>query len=63
MGILADVYKRQVLPGEKATLRLTSRVPGKAVLFAVDEGVLQITGFATPDPLRELLGDLSRIHI
>lgn len=56
MGLKITAPER-VLPGEKATVRLTSRVPGKAVLFAVDEGVLQITGFATPDPLRELLGD------
>ena len=47
----------RVLPGQNVTVRLSSRVPGKAMLFAVDEGVLQITGFTTPDPLRELLGD------
>lgn len=56
MGLKITAPER-VLPGEKVKVRLTSRVPGKAVLFAVDEGVLQITGFATPDPLRELLGD------
>lgn len=29
----------------------------RAVVFAVDEGVLQLTGFKTPDPLRAMLGD------
>lgn len=47
----------RVLPGDKVTVRLTSRVPGRALIFAVDEGVLQLTGFTTPDPLRDLLSD------
>ncbi len=47
----------RVLPGDTVTVRLTSRVPGRALIFAVDEGVLQLTGFTTPDPLRDLLGD------
>lgn len=48
---------QQVLPGTALTARLTSRHAGKALVFAVDEGVLQLTRFATPDPLRYLLLD------
>ncbi|MDD4702515.1 MAG: MG2 domain-containing protein, partial [Desulfovibrio sp.] len=56
MGLKLTAPAR-VLPGEKMTVRLSSRVPGKALLFAVDEGVLQLTGFKTPDPLGDLLSD------
>ncbi len=56
MGLKLTAPAR-VLPGEKITVRLSSRVPGKALFFAVDEGVLQLTGFTTPDPLTELLSD------
>lgn len=56
MGLKLTAPAR-VLPGEKITVRISSRVPGKALLFAVDEGVLQLTGFTTPDPLSDLLSD------
>ena len=46
-----------VLPGSTLRVTLRSEAAGKAVLFAVDEGVLQLTGFATPSPLRGLLTD------
>lgn len=48
---------RTVLPGTSITAKLTARKPGKALVFAVDEGVLQLTRFSTPDPLRYLLLD------
>lgn len=54
---LALTAPARTLPGDTVTVRLTSRVPGRALIFAVDEGVLQLTGFITPDPLRDLLGD------
>ncbi|QCC84883.1 alpha-2-macroglobulin family protein [Desulfovibrio desulfuricans] len=54
---LALTAPARALPGDAVTVRLTSRVPGRALIFAVDEGVLQLTGFTTPDPLRDLLGD------
>lgn len=54
---LALTAPARALPGDTVTVRLTSRVPGRALIFAVDEGVLQLTGFTTPDPLRDLLGD------
>lgn len=46
-----------VLPG--TTLRVEARAgkKGKAVIFAVDEGVLQLTRFAAPAPLAALLED------
>lgn len=56
MGLEISAPAR-VLPGETVKARLTSRVPGRALVFAVDEGVLQLTSFTTPDPLRDLLGD------
>lgn len=48
---------QKVRPGDTVTVRLTSREKGRAVVFAVDEGVLQLTGFKTPSPLDYLLRD------
>lgn len=47
----------KVKPGETAKITLKSRTKGRVILFAVDEGVLQLTRFNTPDPLRALLID------
>lgn len=44
-----------VRPGEELHLRLRARTPGRAVVFAVDEGILQLTDFQTPDPLADIL--------
>src|SRR5207245_158814 len=38
-------------PGEPLHIRYTSDRPAKIVVFAVDEGILQVTGYETPDPL------------
>ena len=46
-----------VAPGEEVKIRLTAKKPGQVQLFLVDEGVLQLTDFAVPDPLRDLLTD------
>ena len=46
-----------VQPGSALRVTLRSAEAGKAVLFAVDEGVLQLTRFATPSPLFSLLED------
>ncbi|MBO4301326.1 MAG: hypothetical protein J5861_06965 [Desulfovibrio sp.] len=54
---LAFNVPTHVLPGGVITARLTADVPGRALVFAVDEGVLQLTDFATPDPLHDLLLD------
>lgn len=56
MGLSLRAPER-VRPGETASVTLTARHPGKALLFAVDEGVLQLTKFATPSPLDYLLRD------
>lgn len=44
-----------VRPGEELRVRLSARTPGRAVVFAVDEGILQLTDFRTPDPLADIL--------
>lgn len=40
-----------VEPGHPLRLRLTAGTPAKAVVFAVDEGILQVAKYQTPDPL------------
>ena len=46
-----------LVPGETLVARVSAREAGDAVIFAVDEGVLQLTRFATPKPLHYLLVD------
>ncbi|RPI78139.1 MAG: alpha-2-macroglobulin family protein [Desulfobacteraceae bacterium] len=43
----ADLVK----PGEKLNISYQSKQPGKIVIFAVDEGILQVARYKTPDPL------------
>ncbi len=38
-------------PGEPFRIRYKGSRPGKVVVFAVDEGILQVARFQTPDPL------------
>lgn len=38
-------------PGEPLTIDYHSDKPGKIIVFAVDEGILQVANFTTPDPL------------
>lgn len=38
-------------PGEPYRIRYKSQKPGKIVVFAVDEGILQVANYHTPDPL------------
>lgn len=40
-----------VKPGETVTLKYRSRSNGKIVLYAVDEGILQLANYKTPNPL------------
>lgn len=56
MGLRIET-PQHVLPGSTLTAKVTARHAGKALVFAVDEGVLQLTNFVTPDPLRYLLLD------
>lgn len=39
-------------PGQTAKFRLESRQPGRAIVFAVDEGILQVARYQSPDPLK-----------
>lgn len=41
----------RVKPGETATFRYKVDRPSKLLLFAVDEGILQVARYTTPDPL------------
>lgn len=38
-------------PGENLTIKYQSDRPGKIIVFAVDEGILQVTNYLTPNPL------------
>ncbi|HEY0634303.1 MAG TPA: alpha-2-macroglobulin family protein, partial [Gammaproteobacteria bacterium] len=40
-----------VRPGTPLTIGYHSQSPGKIVIFAVDEGILQVAQYQTPDPL------------
>ncbi|MCR5813719.1 MAG: hypothetical protein K6G15_04430 [Desulfovibrio sp.] len=46
-----------VAPGDEVKIKLSAKKAGQVQLFLVDEGVLQLTDFAVPDPLRDLLTD------
>ena len=41
-----------VKPGQVVKIKLTSATPTRAVVFAVDEGILQVARYKTPDPLK-----------
>jgi uncharacterized protein YfaS (alpha-2-macroglobulin family) len=38
-------------PGEDLTIKYHTDKPGKIIVFAVDEGILQVSKYETPDPL------------
>ncbi|MDQ2824598.1 MAG: alpha-2-macroglobulin family protein, partial [Verrucomicrobiota bacterium] len=40
-----------VKPGEALHIKYKTDRPGKIVIFAVDQGILQVTDYKTPDPL------------
>ena len=44
---VADIAR----PGEDLTIKYETERPGKLVVFAVNEGILQVAGYKTPDPL------------
>ena len=44
-----------VRPGDALTVGYTTSEPARIVLFAVDEGILQVAGYDTPDPLEAYL--------
>lgn len=45
----------RVKPGEKLHIGYTSALPGRVVIFAVDEGIHQITNYKLPQPLTHFL--------
>lgn len=44
-------------PGENLIVKLSANEPGEAIVFAVDEGILQLDNFQTPKPLTYMLAD------
>lgn len=40
-----------VRPGQPLTIQYNTDKPGKIILYAVDEGILQVANYQTPDPL------------
>ena len=56
MGISIQAPDK-VLPGETMKVKVKSKEKGRVLLFAVDEGILSLTRFATPKPLNDLLAD------
>lgn len=45
------------LPGLPLKVNISSDKPGNAIVYAVDEGILQLTSFKNPQPLEYLLAD------
>ncbi|MBN2246193.1 MAG: alpha-2-macroglobulin family protein, partial [Candidatus Aminicenantes bacterium] len=37
-------------PGQPFPIKFKSREPAKIIIFAIDEGILQVAGYTTPDP-------------
>ncbi len=44
-----------VRPGEELTFSFGTPAPSRLALFVVDEGILQLAGYDTPDPLKAFL--------
>lgn len=45
----------EIQPGHTLSVKATSDLPGKAIIFAVDEGILQVANYQTPRPLEFFL--------
>ncbi|POZ49835.1 alpha-2-macroglobulin [Methylovulum psychrotolerans] len=43
--------EKTIKPGQTLAMRLSTPSPSRAVVFAVDEGILQVAGYKSPDPL------------
>ncbi len=56
-GVQGDGDMPVVRPGTNLKVKLISKTPSKAIVYAVDEGILQMTGYKTPNPIYELLVD------
>lgn len=53
-GLQLDVPSK-VLPGETLPIKIQADKPGKAIVFAVDEGILQLTNYTTPSAIAYFL--------
>ena len=45
----------KIKPGDKMRIKYSSARPGQAIVFAVDEGILQVANYKVPDPLEFFL--------
>ncbi|OHD17165.1 MAG: hypothetical protein A2087_00175 [Spirochaetes bacterium GWD1_61_31] len=45
------VVPAEAKPGTDLPISYSSRLPGRIVVYAVDEGILQLAGYRTPDPI------------
>ncbi len=50
IGVKLDAPAK-IEPGKPLTVNFQTTRPGRIVLFAVDEGILQVANYQTPDPL------------
>ncbi len=65
--ILVNISKRKISlaleanemykSGDTVKVKVTSNSPSKAIVFAVDEGILALTNYSTPSPIRYFLED------
>lgn len=44
-------------PGEEFTVKVTAAEKAKVIIYAVDEGIIQLTGYQKPDPIKEFFLD------
>ncbi|MDR1177537.1 MAG: hypothetical protein LBK64_01780, partial [Spirochaetaceae bacterium] len=44
-------FPEEAKPGEDFVIKYAASRPGKIIVYAVDEGILQLAGYHTPDPL------------
>lgn len=51
VNALSVIVPQEAKPDSDFTIRYSSAKPGRALLFAVDEGILQVAKYKTPDPL------------
>ena len=54
-GIQGDETMPVVRPGNNLKVKLVSTDPSTVILYAVDEGILQMTSYQTPNPIYHLL--------
>jgi uncharacterized protein YfaS (alpha-2-macroglobulin family) len=53
---LALTTPETMKPGQPMRIKLAAGQPTRAVVFAVDEGILQVAGYRNPDPLGHFFG-------